>query len=654
MIEILFVAFVVALAAALGMTPLVIKLAHRIGAVDHPNERKVHTHPVPRLGGVAVYIAVFLTIAVVFLLHGNEFASPWKTPLQGFGLALASLMILAVGTWDDIKQLGPGKKFLLQVLVSTVVYASGVRISIISQPLGEGMLDLAWLSYPATVLWIVGIMNALNLIDGLDGLASGVAMVASITIAAISFVKFHDAGTAVIALILAGSLLGFLRFNFNPARIFLGDSGSLFLGFMLAVLSMIGSTKGSTAFAVIIPALSLGLPILDTTLSIARRILRPMIKRDGKGESAMRRLRSIFLPDRDHIHHRLLALGLSHREAVVLLYFVSSALGCSAFGLSVTDNIGGVLILAVAGIAIMAGVHRLRYREFAILRTGALLPIYRHPLLQNSIFMGTIDAGFAVVALLVALALGRGTGGLGGGALDFRVLLIGASVLQMTVFVASGLYRGVLRHAGVEEAVRIMKAVAISLFIGAGLFLLFGVRITDGMGRVFVLDFYFLLTLLVVSRFSFALLNRLAREPYEGKDPVVIYGTGDMAEAALRTMLASPGLNLRPLGFLDDNPQMEGKTIHGYRVFGGHWKLEGLLRNPAIAALVIATDDMLPEVKRRLQRVCRENRLPVKVFAPFADFTIQATPKTHTMPIQNVPAMPHIAGVPVEKFPRIF
>ncbi len=616
MIEQLVVAFGVAAAAALLFTPIVIRIAHVVNAVDLPGERKIHTQPIPRLGGLAVAASFAVTALLVFLTRSDIVSPPWESSVQGIGLALTGILVLGLGMWDDIRQLGPGKKFVLQVAIASIVFLAGIRISIVSQPLGGGFFDLGWISYPVTVLWIVGIMNALNLIDGLDGLASGVAMVALLTIAAVGFVKFNDSGTAMLAVILAGSLLGFLRYNFNPARIFLGDSGSLFIGFSLAILSMLSSTKGSAAFAVLIPALSLGLPILDTALAMLRRLLRPFMKSEGNGESTLRRLRSMFLPDRDHIHHRLLALGLSQKEAVILLYFVSSALGCSAFGLTVADNVSGVMILAVAGIAMFAGIHRLRYREFAIFRRGVLLPLYDRPFVHNPAFQIAMDLGFTSVAFVLAYALSQD-----GRTVDFsydafRWLLVGVTAVQMTVFFFSGVYKGIMRHAGVEDAVRIMKALVISLAIGVGAHYVGGFDLSGAMTKTFLLDFYFLLTLLVMSRFSFAVLNRIAHETQEGKDPVVIYGTGERAVVVARLLLNSPELKMRPVGFMDDVRSMEGKSIHGLPVFGGIWKIEPLIKTAGIRGVIIATDDIKPGVLSRLRKLSRVHRLPVKTFSP--------------------------------------
>ncbi|HUI64340.1 MAG TPA: hypothetical protein VL126_05845 [Bacteroidota bacterium] len=642
MIEQYVVALAVAAVASIVATPLIIKIAHHVGALDMPGERKVHTKPIPRLGGLAVFVSFAVTALAVFLSRPDTFQPPWHNSLQGIVLGVMCLFVLALGVWDDIRELGPGKKFLVELLISTVVYLAGVRIAVLSPPAGGDSLFLGWLSYPVTVLWIVGVMNALNLIDGLDGLASGVAMVAAITVAAVSFAKFDDYGTAMLAVILAGSLLGFLRYNFNPAKIFLGDSGSLLLGFVLAVISILSQTKGSAAFAVLIPALSLGLPILDTMLAMARRILRPLMRAERTGETTLRRLRSMFLPDKDHIHHRLLALGLSQREAVILLYFVSSALGCSAFGLTMVDHVGGVLILAVAGMALVAGVHRLKYREFAIFRQGVLLPLYDRPFVHRAAFQILMDLGFTVAAFVLAFFLTKEGPAVASDWESFRLVLVCITSLQMAIFALSGIYKSIMRHAGVEDAVRIMKALSIALVIALGLHFALGFDLSGASTKTFLLDFYFLLTLLVMSRFSFAVLNRIAHYTREGATPVVIYGTGEQAVVAARVLLNSPELRMRPMGFLDDDPRLEGKTIHGYPVYGGHWKLERLIRVRGIKAVVIATEKIQPEALRQLRNLSRIHRFPVKSFTPsFQDLALEPEPSPAVAPrIAEQPADP--------------
>jgi hypothetical protein len=453
-----------------------------------------------------------------------------------------------------------------------------------------------------------------NLIDGLDGLASGISMVAAVTVAAVSFVRFDDYGTAMLSIILAGSLLGFLRYNFNPARIFLGDSGSLFLGFCLAVLSMMSCTKGSAAFAVIIPALALGLPILDTTLAMLRRLIRPFLAKNGRGDWSIRQIAMMFKPDKQHIHHRMLDLGLTQKKAVILLYIISSALGCGAFGMTMVDQLGGVLILAIAGMAVLVGVQRLRYREFAIFRRGLLLPLYELPFINKVSFQVVMDAAFTVASFVTAFVLSQESASVSFGSWKFRLLLISLTGLQMLALALSGVYRGMMRHAAVEDAVRILKAISASLAFGYALHILLGLDVPGTTAKMFLLDFYFLMTLLVMSRFSFAVLNRLAHEDQEGKEPVVIYGTGEHAIVAARLLLNSPDLHMRPVGFLDDDPRVEGKTIHGYPVFGGHWQIDRLIRSNRIRTILVATDDLMPEVQRRLRRLAALKRVTIQSF----------------------------------------
>jgi UDP-GlcNAc:undecaprenyl-phosphate GlcNAc-1-phosphate transferase len=622
MIEQLGVAFVTAAVAAFALTPLVIRLAYRVKAVDQPDERKIHTRPIPRLGGVVITLAFGSVASLFLLLRHDSFTPPWGTTLQGVVLGVAAFLVLALGIWDDIHSLGAGRKFLAEVLIGTALYVVGIRITVLSQPLFGGALPIGWLSYPATILWIVGVMNAVNLIDGLDGLASGISMVAAITIAAVSFVRFDDYGTAILAVILAGSLLGFLRYNFNPAKIFLGDSGSLFLGFALAVLSMMSFTKGSAAFAVLIPALSLGLPIVDTSIAMLRRLIRPFLRENGRARWSLRQIVNMFRPDKEHIHHRLLSLGLTQKKAVILLYLISSALGCGAFGMTIVDRMGGVLILVIAGMALLVGVQRLRYREFAIFRRGVLLPLYDLPFLNKVSFQVVMDGSFAVISFITAFALVGESGNALFGNARFRLLLLMIPGLQMLALAFSGVYRGMVRHAGVEDAVRILKAISISLALGYAFHTLFNLDMAGASAKMFLLDFYFLMTLLVMSRFSFAVLNRMAHEEQEGKDPVVIYGTGERAIVAARLLLNTPNLHMRPVGFLDDDPRVEGKTIQGYPVFGGHWKIDRLLRTTRIRGILIATENLQPEVLRRLRRFASLQRLTMQIFTPsFEAFT---------------------------------
>ena len=354
----LVVAFLVTALSAGIITPLVISGARHWHLLDAPDEtRHLHDRPVPRLGGVAVFIATMLGIATTLLLSPARGA---LTPVQHhFALALliGGTVLFGAGLVDDIRRIRPITKIIAQCVAAVIVARLGFRIEILG--IGSSVLHLGLLSIPLTVLWIVAVTNAFNLIDGLDGLATGIAIVALSTVFAAATV-LGNREVATVSFVLIGALLGFARYNFSPARIFLGDSGSLFIGFMLAVLSMHGSIKSATAVLVAIPLFALAIPLLDVSVSILRRWLRGV---------------PIFSPDARHIHHRLLALGLTPGRASFVLCLVA---GCfAALGLLLAFAPPPALIgMALAGGLLSAGIfmygiRQLDYNEFV--EAGAAL-----------------------------------------------------------------------------------------------------------------------------------------------------------------------------------------------------------------------------------------------------------------------------------------
>ena len=322
MIPQLLFAFSIPIAISLPITPWVIRYAIRIGAIDQPNERKIHVHPIPRLGGLAIYVSFFVSLELLHFLDPRLRNFVSLDPSKGVMLTVALVLVLGLGIFDDLRPRTPTQKLIIQLVAGTLVYLAGFRIAAVTDPLGKGMLGLGILEYPATLLWIVGITNAFNLIDGLDGLAGGVAVIASFTIFGIALLR-GDMATAIMVLIMAGAVVGSLGYNFNPARIFMGDSGSLFLGFALAVFSLQSSTEGSTALAILVPILCLGLPIMDTLLSMLQRLLGSLLPEQTRSKPLLRKFASMFSADNGHIHHRLMARELSHKTAVLFLYLVS-------------------------------------------------------------------------------------------------------------------------------------------------------------------------------------------------------------------------------------------------------------------------------------------------------------------------------------------
>lgn len=310
------------------LTPVIRRVAVKVGMIDYPGARRVNRVPVPRGGGVAIYIAFWAALGIAGL---------WTSHL--WGLFAASTVIVLTGLADDRYTLHPAAKFAGQVLASMVLVGSGTRVEFLTNPLG-GMVYLAAWSVPVTVLWLVAVTNVVNFIDGLDGLAAGVAGIASIPLIHIAL-QTGQPYVAVLAVALAGSAWGFLPHNFNPARIFMGDSGALFLGFMLGAFAIEGALKGATAIALTIPVLALGVPVFDTAFAIIRRV------RAG---------RPIYQADQEHLHHRLLALGLSQRQAVVLLYGLSAVLAAGSlflWGLPVPVATG--LFMLIVAIGLLAG-----------------------------------------------------------------------------------------------------------------------------------------------------------------------------------------------------------------------------------------------------------------------------------------------------------
>ena len=322
LIGVVAAALIVALIVALVATPVVKSLAFKMGAMDVPKDnRRMHDHPITRMGGLAIFLGFLLSV----LLFAEI------TP-QLRGMLLGSVIIVVLGIFDDIYSLPAMFKFVVQIVAALVAVFSGNVIQTLSNPnifSSDLYWDLGVLSIPVSVIWIVAITNAVNLIDGLDGLACGVSTISSMTLLVISLVV-SDAPAAILMAALAGSCIGFLPYNLNPAKIFMGDTGSTFLGYVLAVVSIQGLFKFYTIISFAVPFLMLGLPIFDTCFAFIRRI--------AHGQSPMH-------ADRSHVHHRLIDMGFSQKQAVAVLYIISAILGLSAVVLTTAGAVKAMLLL---------------------------------------------------------------------------------------------------------------------------------------------------------------------------------------------------------------------------------------------------------------------------------------------------------------------
>ena len=323
-----------AAAVSLAATPLVKALSVKVGAVDVPKDgRRMHDHPIPRMGGLAIFLG-FMTAILLFV--------PLNTEKQG--MLLGAVIIVVLGMLDDKYALPAKPKFLVQVAAALIAVMAGNRIEVLSNPnifSPDPVWMLGWLSYPVTVIWIVAITNAVNLIDGLDGLACGVSTISAATMLIIAL-RFRESelDVAIMMAALAGACIGFLPYNFNPAKIFMGDTGSTFLGFIMATVSVEGMFKQYTIISFVVPFLMLGLPIFDVCFAVVRRV--------SHGQSPMQ-------PDRGHVHHRLIDMGFSQKQAVGVLYVISAILGLSAVVLTASGAVKAmVFLLAMAAAAVIA------------------------------------------------------------------------------------------------------------------------------------------------------------------------------------------------------------------------------------------------------------------------------------------------------------
>ncbi|MCI1858720.1 MAG: undecaprenyl/decaprenyl-phosphate alpha-N-acetylglucosaminyl 1-phosphate transferase [Sporolactobacillus sp.] len=319
----IYVTFFICFLVTCALTPLVKKLAIRVGAVDLPNARKVHTRIMPRMGGLAFYLAFLL--GMLILRPESSYTMP---------LILGSFIIVVTGVLDDLFSLPAKLKLCTQFLAALVIVNGGISVTFINLPF-NGVLYLNWFSIPLTLLWIVGITNAINLIDGLDGLAAGVSSIVLLTIAGLALTEGNLFVFSVAAVMLGGTL-GFLPYNFHPAKIFMGDTGAYFLGYVVSVLALLGF-KNVTLFSLVVPIIILAVPISDTFFAIIRRLVNK---------------KPLTAPDKSHLHHCLLRFGFSQRQTVILIYGMSALFALAAILFSTSTLLGSLVIIIGVMLAI--------------------------------------------------------------------------------------------------------------------------------------------------------------------------------------------------------------------------------------------------------------------------------------------------------------
>ncbi|HEY8549018.1 MAG TPA: MraY family glycosyltransferase [Vicinamibacterales bacterium] len=442
-------ACLLAAAVSFALTPFVTRLAVWLGAVDQPSPRKVHVRPIPRLGGLGLLAA----LAAGFVVLSISPTTPSVRTVLCVPMFLGLLPIAIVSMLDDIRPMSVRLRLAAQVCGAAIAMTAGIvlqpTIHLFGMPIWIG-----WVAYPLTLVWIVGVTNAFNLIDGLDGLATGLGLISATSLAAV-FALAGRYESAAVALVFAAALAGFLPYNVFPARVFLGDTGATAIGFILACLTIRGGSTLSAGLATMLPVLLVSVPVVETLLSIARRLVRRFERLDGG---------SVFQPDANHVHHRLLQLGLDQRHAVAVLHGISLLVAAVALSsLLVSTELTGLFLLGVT-VAGLSGVARLNYEEFG--RCGTRLALLMASPRRRAMRM-LFDAAqvAAIVYLTVALKFDdwmlreHGT----------IAVAMFATLCPLTIiaFRATGRYRDAWIFASVDDLLRICRAVAVAAFVAA-------------------------------------------------------------------------------------------------------------------------------------------------------------------------------------------
>jgi UDP-GlcNAc:undecaprenyl-phosphate GlcNAc-1-phosphate transferase len=554
--------FLTAFALTAALTPLLMFYSRRIGFVARPRGDRWHDRPVALLGGVAMF-AAFACAFVLFV--------PFSRPALGV-MAGAALMF-ALGFIDDIVDLSPQVKIVVQIAGAVIALSLGIGIRVSGVPI---------LSIPLTILWLVVVTNAFNILDNIDGLAAGVALVSSASLF-IQAVLYGLPLTALLSALAAGMALGFLLFNFHPARIFMGDAGSLTLGYLLASLSILEMRKAAADLivALIVPLTILIVPLFDVTLVAFSR---------------MREGRSPLRGGADHSSHRLVFLGLSESRAVLVLMGVSAAAGAGSILMTRMGPLAAsVIFLIVLTGALFFGIFlnqsgppETRIRNFYV-KNPVLYQVlwFKKQVLQIFVDLVLVTAAFAGAFLLIY------DGGIGGARLALIEQALPSVIgLKMASFAVFGLYRGDWRFMGLYEFIAVLKATVVgSLAAAAAGLLIFPFQGTSR--AVFVVDFLEtqvfiggVRVLLGLFREYFASLRRLGAGA-EGL-PVLIVGVGPVGDMAVQEMKHNAALKYRPVGFIDDNPGMRGTNIHGVPVLGDRSRIPEIVARKGVRKIFVA------------------------------------------------------------------
>jgi UDP-GlcNAc:undecaprenyl-phosphate/decaprenyl-phosphate GlcNAc-1-phosphate transferase len=577
----------VALLAAAAFTPLVRGAARQFGMVAAPKKDRWHSRPTALLGGVAIYAAV-MTVASWQLGPSSQ------TYAFTHAILPASTLLFLIGLIDDIVTLKPYQKLVGQIIGASIIVAYG--------------LVLPWTSSSAfnsaiTMFWLIGITNAVNMLDNMDGLSAGVAAIAAMFLA-LNFASLGQIGEATIVLVLAAALVGFLIYNSHPASIFMGDCGSLFIGFFLASTALLTTTSGRTRSfipVIAVPVLTLVIPIFDTTFVTLLRKLSGRAASQG---------------GRDHTSHRLVALGLSERRAVWLLYGLAALAGFLAIQVrqwalheSVVAIVGFIVVLTMIGVY-LGGVKV--YASEEDVRARPVVSFLVDLSYKRRVFEILLDLTLVSIAWYGAWSLRFGPFTPDDPHFLMMVQTLPIVVaLKIVVFLGAGVYRGLWRYTSLSDLLGIARAAVIASVI-ATIAIVFTFRSYGFSRGVLLLDLLLVFVSMAVTRMAFRVARRLlpARRTVSGR-PVIIYGAGDAGELLLREILNNHDLGYVPVGFVDDDPKKAGRLIHGLRVHPAEL-LPAVCEKLAVQEVIISTSNLSTTRRSRVIEQCDAIGLPLR------------------------------------------
>lgn len=567
-------AFIISAIVVIAVIPLLRPIAHRLDVVARPKNDRWHRGIVPLMGGLGIWLGA--------LIGGLTSAA---IEPQVLVIAGAGTLLMAIGLWDDIAGLRPGVKLIAQIAVSCGLVAAGITVHWTPSPAINAMI---------TIGWVVGTTNAFNLLDNMDGLCAGIAAITAVALC--WTLGPQDLGIFAFSAAIAGAAAGFLVYNFNPASVFMGDSGSLFLGVSLACLALAGrpSAARDAASAFLVPVALMLIPIFDTTLVTAFRKLSS---------------RAVSVGGRDHTSHRLVAMGFSERQAVLLLWGLAASAGAAAIGLGHrSQEADVVLALLLVGLVLLAvrlsRVNVYDGEDFRVLRDKSFTPLLVEFMYKRRLLEILLDVLLISIAYYESWLLRFGKVEFLYYYNSFAGSLPIVIAFQSLSLMVAGVYGGTWRHVGLADlptyARGVLLAVASSLVA-----ILFSTRFEGFSRGVFVIDLMALLLLLIGSRVSFRVLGELAGRSSDANAPrAAIYGAGEGGAAAVRELRSNRDLSFKLVGFLDDDNARHGSRILRLPVLGGMNDLERLIAELNLGAIIVSTDTLAPERMDALQRLC--------------------------------------------------